>query len=73
MKLKELTQEELRTESMKKVKCTGKYTKRALKAQALLYEEFHWGKRALQINDNGIVDLDQNDIYYNGYDEDGVK
>lgn len=73
MKLKDLTQEELRNESMKKVKNTGKYTKRALKAQSLLYEEAHWGERALQIKDNGIVDRDQDDIYYNGYDENDVE
>lgn len=60
--------EKLREESVKKVKRTGCYTRKALRAQEKLYDEYFWSERNLYVEDNGIKDRDWNEIYYDGYD-----
>lgn len=69
MNIENMSLEELKERSIKKVKRTGKYTRDAILAQCILWEDFSWADRDLFIKDNGIIDRDINDIYYNGYDE----
>lgn len=72
--LEKLTKEELIAESKKKVKRSGCYTRRAKMAQYMLREEsFANLERMVYIEDNGIIDRDFNDVYYNGYDEEEQK
>lgn len=60
---------ELYTESLKKVKRTGNATRKALRAQYVLYQDFIWGDRTFNIIDNGVNDRTMDDIIYEGYDE----
>lgn len=74
--LEKLTKEELIAISKKRVKSTGLYTRKAKQAQAILYHDensFADCDKMIYIKDNGIIDRDFNDVFYNGYDEEEQK
>ena len=66
MGLENLTREELIIESQKRCKKSGSYTKRALSAQRILYQDYTWGECEPAIYDNGVLARSQIDIDYNG-------
>lgn len=70
MGLEKHTEEELIEESKKRVKKTGCYTRKAMRAQRKLYDDFVWGDKDFKVKDNGITDLDYTDLIYDGYEID---
>lgn len=66
MNLENLTREELIIESQKRYKNSGAYTRRALMAQHILYQDYIWGEPKPAIYDDGFSARDDIDIDYNG-------
>lgn len=60
-----MTDTELKEKAKERFK-NGKFTKPALEAQRVIWENFHWHSNKKSSYDNGYVDLNIEDIQYNG-------